>query len=305
MISVWNRKGVRIQHPIFRANITGTIYFPVQKYTSYQKQNIFKETEEYIIYEVLPFHHSRQKRYTAKVILKYYFDEIDIVKITKEIIDEIKYSNVYKNEIEERRFRGLPANMIRCHMGNDEQDMTDCNFEWITTWVDDTMDKNNWYRESNGSKILDGILVDKQKSYNVLRILNQQTVTTEEFIKEARKYLNEMVGYADQFISKYREYSNGNISESELVNNVKDINVQIASIYFKISDLPKVPLECNSWAESIQQIAATIHDFTLFYSNKTMNTWSQENRKDLMKIKIKHYQQEIELIKQEEKKLKE
>lgn len=305
MISVWNRKGVRIQHPIFRANITGTIYFPVQKYTSYQKQNIFKETEEYIIYEVLPFHHSRQKRYTAKVILKYYFDEIDIVKITKEIIDEIKYSNVYKNEIEERRFRGLPANMIRCHMGNDEQDMTDCNFEWITTWVDDTMDKNNWYRESNGSKILDGILVDKQKSYNALRILNQQTVTTEEFIKEARKYLNEMVGYADQFISKYREYSNGNISESELVNNVKDINVQIASIYFKISDLPKVPLECNSWAESIQQIAATIHDFTLFYSNKTMNTWSQENRKDLMKIKIKHYQQEIELIKQEEKKLKE
>lgn len=301
MSELWNQRGYRIQHPIFRSNIAGTIYFPVQKYSPYQKQNIYKENEEYIIYEVSSFHQSMQKRYTAKIILKYQFEENDIVRIAKEVIDEIRYADVYINETQELKFKGLPANMIRCHMGNDEQDMIDGNFEWITVWGDDTMDKNNWYRESKNSKIIDGILVDKQTSYNMLRTLNQQTVTPEEYIQEARKDLNEIVAYANQFISKYREYANGIFSENELVNEVKGLNSKIASLYLKISDLPKAPLKCNSWAESIQQVAATIHDFTLYYGQRTMNTWSKENRIELMKIAIKRYQQEIEFIKREEK----
>ena len=223
------------------------------------------------------------------------------MRIAKEVIDEIKYADVYINETQELKFKGLPANMIRCHMGNDEQDMIDGNFEWITVWVDDTMDKNNWYRGSKNSKIIDGILVDKQTSYNMLRTLNQQTATPEEYIQEARKDLNEIVVYANQFISKYREYANGIFSESELVNEVKDLNSKIASLYFEISDLPKAPLKCNLWAESIQQVAATIHDFTLYYGQRTMNTWSKENRNELMKIAIKRYQQEIEFIRREEK----
>lgn len=134
----------------------------------------------------------------------------------------------------------------------------------------------------------------------MLRTLNQQTVTPEEYIQEARKDLNEIVAYANQFISKYREYANGIFSESELVNEVKDLNSKITSLYFKISDLPKAPLKCNSWAESIQQVAATIHDFTLYYGQSTMDTWSKENRNELMKIAIKRYQQEIETIRDEE-----
>lgn len=303
MVDIWNQKGDRIQHPIFRANITGTIYFQVQKYEPYQKQTIYKETEEYIIYEIVPLHQSMQKRYTAKVILKYHFEESDVVRTAKKVIEEIKYSDVYKNTQQEQRFKGLPANMIRCHMGYDEQDMEKCNFEWITIWVDDSLDKNNWYRGSSNSKIVDGILLDKQISYNALRIINQEAVTAEEYIKQSREYLNEIVGYANQFIAEYREYSNGIISEDKLVENVKELNRQISVTYFKITDLPSVPLECNSWSEAIQQIAGTIHDFTLFYGQRTMDTWSQENRKCLMKIALKRYQQEIEVISEEDKKL--
>lgn len=301
MVDRWNKNGVRIQHPVFRDNITGTIYFTVKKYTPYKKQNIYKDTEEYIIYEIVPFHQSTQKRYTAKVILKYPFEEADIVRITKKIIRDIKYSDVYKNNAEERRLKRLPANIIRCHMGYDEEDMVKCNFDWITIWVDDKMNKNNWYRESSTSKIIDGIFADKQSSYNMLRMINQQTITQEEYIKQARKYLNEMIGYANQFVTQYREYSNGTISEDKFVDNVKELNTQISSLYFKIADLPSTPVECNSWAETIQQIAATIHDFTLFYDQKTMDTWSRENRNYLMKMTLKRYQQEIEMIKQEEK----
>lgn len=302
MTDIWNQKGDKIQHPVFRANITGTIYFPVQKYTPYEKQNIYKDTEEYIIYEVVPIHHVMQKRYTAKIILKYHFEESDIVKITKRIIDDIKYSNVYKNAVQEQRLNGLPANMIRCHMGYDEQDMIYGNFEWITIWVDDTMDKNHCYKGVSNSKIIDGILVGKQNINNEFRI-NQQTITTEEYIEQARKYLNKIIDCANQFIVHYREYSNDTISEDKLVDNVKELNIQITSLYFKLTDLPSAPIKCNSWSKVIQQIAATIHDFTLYYNQRTMETWSQENRNSLMKIAIKRYHQELELVKREEKNL--
>lgn len=146
--------------------------------------------------EIVPFHQSLQKRYIAKVILKYHFVESDIVRITKSIVDDIKYSNVYKNAEQEQRLNGLPVNMIRCHMGYDEQDMVKCNFAWITIWVDDTMDKNNWYGNKKNSEIIDGIFVEKHISYNVLRMLNQQTVPQEEYIKQAKQYLNEIIGCA-------------------------------------------------------------------------------------------------------------
>lgn len=243
-----------------------------------------------------------QKRYTAKIILKYHFEESDIVKITKRIIDDIKYSNVYKNAVQEQRLNGLPANMIRCHMGYDEQDMIYGNFEWITIWVDDTMDKNHCYKGVSNSKIIDGILVGKQNINNELRI-NQQTITTEEYIEQARKYLNKIIDCANQFIVHYREYSNDTISEDKLVDNVKELNIQITSLYFKLTDLPSAPIKCNSWSKVIQQIAATIHDFTLYYNQRTMETWSQENRNSLMKIAIKRYHQELELVKREEKNL--
>ena len=114
-------------------------------------------------------------------------------------------------------------------------------------------------------------------------MLNQQTVTQEEYIKQAKQYLNEIIDCANQFIAQYREYSNDTISENQLVDNVQMFNRQITSLYFKITDLPSTPLKCNSWSESIQQIAATIHD--------------------LMKASLKRYQQEIELVKQKETEL--
>ena len=179
-------------------------------------------------------------------------------------------------------------------------DITD--FEEVVR-LDDTMDKNNWYGNKKNSEIIDGIFVEKHISYNVLRMLNQQTVPQEEYIKQAKQYLNEIIGCANQFIAQYREYSNGIISENKLVDNVKTLNKQIISLYFKITDLPSAPLRCNSWSEAIQQIAATIHDFTLFYGQKTMDTWSKENRNYLMKATLKRYQQELELLKQKEKEL--
>ena len=51
-----NKKAIPVQHNAFRSNIVGTIFFYVEDYVPYKKQEIYKETDKYIIYSVEPCH---------------------------------------------------------------------------------------------------------------------------------------------------------------------------------------------------------------------------------------------------------
>ena len=54
-LDIWNKKNPhKQQHPIFRANMGGTIFFEVQEYQPFHPAKIYKETDDYIIYAVEP-----------------------------------------------------------------------------------------------------------------------------------------------------------------------------------------------------------------------------------------------------------
>lgn len=112
-LEVWNRKHPdRVQNPIFRASMGGTIYFDVEDYQPYRMVDSYAEYEDYIIYEIEPSHHIRAKRYAAKVILKKPMEINEIAEISKKIKTDIINAEVYSNTISENRFTGMPANII-------------------------------------------------------------------------------------------------------------------------------------------------------------------------------------------------
>ena len=151
--TAWNRKGNnRIQDPIFRSNIGGTIYFEVQHYNPYKVKKVYEETDFYIIYAIEPVHHGMAKRLSAKIILRYESSDEEISNIANEINQKIINYDVYQNQKSEQRYKGKPANIIWCYFGYDEDDMIDCNFLCHSTWVDDAQDKKNWYTEGKNIK---------------------------------------------------------------------------------------------------------------------------------------------------------
>ena len=296
--NMWNIKNNgNIQQPIFRSNIGGTIFFDVEDYTPYKVNEIYEETNNYIIYEVMPVHNGSAKRLAVKVILRFQSSMEQIADISLEIRRKVLYVEVHQNEISEAHHKNKAANMIWCHFGYDEDDMVHGNFICRTTWVDNVQDKNWWYRTSENTIFANGVHIDVNFSYEMIKSLQDETVNKDELITLTKEYTSKIISIAEQYIKNFREYLNNTLTEEQLINAVAPYNNQISILFFKQSDLPIPPNELHNWANIHSKIACTIHDFSLFYDRKNLNTWPTENRKWLMSDAIKRYEMELEELK--------
>ncbi|WP_394910632.1 caspase domain-containing protein [uncultured Robinsoniella sp.] len=286
-----------IQKPIFRSSIGGTIFFDVEEYTPYKVNNIYEESDTYIIYEVKPLHHGGAKRLSVNVILRFKSSLEQIAKISKEIKNKVLHYEVHQNEISEYSYAGKPANIVWCSFGYDEDDMIDCNFVCQTTWVDDLQDKENWYHSSNNDITVEGVHVTLNGSYELIKSLRDSTLNKNELICITREYTANIISAAERYIKMFREYLNSTLTEDQFINSVSSLNIEISKWFFKQSELPIPPNELHDWAHIHTRLACTIHDFTLFYDRKNINTWKSDNRKWLLTNAIKQYELELEELK--------
>lgn len=303
LAKAWNvSHPTQIQNPIFRSNIGGTIFFDVEDYNPYHVKTVYEENERYVLYEVAPVHTGLAKRLSAKVILRYKCSLDEIADVAHEIKEKIKYASVYQNELAESRYKGKAANIVWCYFGYSEEDIIDGNFIGHTTWVDDSQDKEWWYRETKNAKMINNVLFEINPSYEMIRTLLHETLVTKDvLITETNRITEKLVNAAQRYIALYREYTNGVLSECELFDVVDPINYEISRLYFLQSNLPYPPKELHDWADAHTQLAATIQDFSLLYNKNNLGTWTTENRKFLMSSAIKRYESELVALSAAEK----
>ena len=305
---VWNERNEndKIQYPIFRSNIGGTLFFKVSDYKPYPQKTIFEETDKYIIYEVEPSHNAQAKRYAVKVLLKRPCTFEDISDITKEIINKAIRYEVYSNEISKIHYFGKPANIVWCYYGNDEEDMANCNYICHTTWVDDSQDKLHWYGVRKNSLTINGIYIENNPYYELIKEIQKCDLDKEEYIQVTKEYFTNLINTAEKFIQCFREYQNKTFSrdyqdaffpEHIFSSSIQPLNKDFEKWYNKLTELPCPPIEISKWANDILLIACTIDDLSLFYKKENINTWTRENKLFLIKSTIKRYEQELEAIK--------
>lgn len=242
------------------------------------------------------------RRLSAKVILRFKYSENEIAEIVSEINNKIQCCNVYLNETEETRFKNQSAKIIWCYIGYDEDDMTNCNYACISTWTDNIQDRDHWYGRSG--IIINNIHFSFNSSYEMLKKLMQPTMQEEEFIKQANTCILKLISVAERYIVYFREFLNGVITEQDLISSVLLLNKEITDLYYQQSDLPVPPNKLHDWFLIHSKIAGTIHDFSLYYSERGIDTWSYENRKWLMTNALNQYAKELEELKQIDKTIK-
>lgn len=291
------KRGRRIQNPIFRTSIGGTIFFDVEEYNPYKVQQIYEETEDYIIYIVEPLHTNLAKRFTVRVILRYQCTMEQVASIAKEIKEKLLFCEVYQNKEFEEFYSMSPTNIIFYYFGYDEDDIINSNFIYHATWVDDSQDKNHWYKNKQGSAVIEGIYVETQNQYELIKEIQKNDMDEEDYIKVTREYTIRMISIGEKYIQIFREYLNKVITEEELMSKVKPFNKEISEIFFMNSDLPVAPTSLHDWASAHDNIISAIHDFSLFYNEKHLSTWESEKRKWLMKNAIKQYESDLENLK--------
>lgn len=299
LLEGWNKNNpTKIQTPIYRANLGGTIYFEIQDYLPYIKKEFFADCESYIIYSVEPIHSGIAKRYRVQVILKQPMTFEEIAVINHEIVQEVKGLNICENERQEKRWRDKAANIVFCYFGFDETDMMNHNYVCHTTWVDDTQDKNHWYHSGKNCEVISGIHFTICSYYQSLKAFTEKHIGgKEQLIKETRAIITHMVTLAEQLISLYNEFLNGTKSEDEYRNDISEISAKIITLYLAEGDLDIPPNDLQEWSQCCSGLAGTIHDLTLYYGRNSFAERTPENRKACMDMSIKRYYEDIEKLK--------
>lgn len=301
-LSIWNKKNPdRQQNPIYRADIGGTIMFPVEDYIPYKMKKVYQETPKYIIYSVDPVHTGIAKRYSVEVILKEPFSIEEIAIINHEIIERLRNVEVYRNKESETIWKGKAANKIFCHFGRDESDIINSNYICSTTWGDEPQDKSDLYSANDNFEIIDNLYFNIHEYYSTLKLFNiENTGVAEILIVQTQEILKELVSLAEKTIAMYNELLNGTMNEQQLVKTMKPLIPLINKWYFAKENLDIPPKEMKSWFQSCLNLIATIHDFTFFYNEKFLSGRTAQNRMECMNSTIKRYYSDLENMKLEE-----
>ncbi|MBY7008159.1 caspase family protein [Clostridium botulinum] len=298
-LDIWNKKNPKKQqNPIFRANLGGTIFFEIQEYYPFYTAKIHEETDDYIIYAVEPLHNGLSKIYAVKVILKSPFSFEDISEITHEIINKVKKADVYQNEISQSHWQGKDTNFMFCYYGRDESDIMNNNYLCHTTWVDESQDKEWWYKLDKNSAIINDIHFNFHSYYENLKIFTEENIGDKDMLIEKNKcIMSHLITLAEKVIGLYNEFLNGTKSEETLVEDIEVLIPSIEKYYFEETDLAIPPIELKAWSQCCSNLSGTVHDFTLFYNTKYLSGRTYQNRIACMNMTINRYYEDLEALK--------
>lgn len=301
-LDIWNKNNpTKIQTPMFRANIGGTIIFPVEEYTPYCSKTYYDETDNYIIYAVEALHSSIAKRYSVKVILKTPFTFEEISNLNHEIVNKVRNLEIYKSKNTEIKWRNKLANIIFCYFGRDEFDITNSNFLCHTTWVDETQDKNHWYKKYKHCEVINDVHFNYHTYYNNLKIFQEEnTGDSNSLIPQTKEIMSNLISLAEKVIGIYNEFLNKTKSEDEFIQELNKLIPIIDKWYFAESELDLPPKELKNWGLACTGLAGTIHDFTMFYNEHGLTKRTFDNRIACMNITKERYFEDLEKLRLEE-----
>lgn len=297
----WAEKHKTSQHPIFRSSMPGSIFFPVKEYVQYKADSFTSEQNNYIIAAVEACHSSTSKRYAVKVILKEECNLEEISAISHHIKDEVANLEIFKSEMAENRFKGKAIDILFFYFGYDESDVCFGTWQYRSFWVAKECDKKYWYSKRK-SQVIDGICVIKEDSYSLARHMKYTDMTQAEYILKVYEYTDQVIGKAREFIRIFREFKNGTIEENELIYYTEAIRIEINFCRSRFDNLPAFYVELQEWSEICYQLSGSILDFSLYWSQKGLTTWSLQDRISLTEHSIQEYQEGLQKLEDYEKK---
>ena len=180
--------------------------------------------------------------------------------------------------------------------------MVNGSFAFRSVWVDKNQDKGRWYNTFNNPQIINDICVEESQGYLFgKRFITENTSDDESLINQTRSCMVKMIVAAQRFIGNYRELINKTITEDAFISKTKDLSAEIRNLYLEQSNLPIASKDLHDWSTAYDLLSGTIDDLRIPY-NPTSNRDSK-NRKQLMDITIKRYNECLEKVKELDAKL--
>lgn len=263
-----------------------------------------KEKYRYTITQQKDVSHGGAKRYSAVILTDRHYQKDIIRTIVKEATEKLKLSNYYRNERLKARFGKNIANVVWLYIAFDLGDINNSNWVCRTSWIDSNLDESMQPMPLSGTEQIDGIEISWNDSYKTYKdFFEGHAGSKEELIVSTGKLLMEAREVAEMVINQFIRYKQGSLSEDDLIKVIADLSPQIEDLYRKSGNSPLPPDDCKDYDQVCHNIFSTVHDFSLYFSEKGLETWPKNNREWLMQNTIKRYHEELKKLEYEESKI--
>jgi len=263
-----------------------------------------REKARYTIVKQRDLSHAGAKRYSATILLDRHYTREVIRTIIREATEKLKYSNYYRNERLKARWGETPAHVIWLYIAHDPEDIQDVNWVCRTSWVYPSLPEDMCPIGLKGNEKLGDIEIQWNDEYKPYKELYESLRGTKEQVMNAiDPILEELVTLANRAIAHFEEYRRVELSESEFISKMLEMEPKVTALFLKSDNIPEPPLDCKDYDQACRLVFATISALFLYYSKKGLETWSKKNRDFLMQDDITRFYNGLERIKFEENKL--
>lgn len=298
LVSAWNRENPgKEQQPIFRESLGGTIYFSVEEECSYVPREYSFENDEYKIVCVQPLSTANIKRLCAFVIPKVGGQVQKLPALTKKIAEQLKYAEIYSSAKSEAILGGQPTKAVWCYFGQDESDIVNHLHYAYTIWTCDEKLRALYFKPQKDAVTVEDIYIYENKSYHMLKKMQEPTQTRKSFIEANQKLLAMIVTLAEAFVTDLQEAANQILTLSELQKRYGTWAIQVKKKYIELSEGDIAPNDLHEWAEEITNLAGWVVDMAVLIEKKPGNEEIGNREKWLIKNAVKRYYESMEKIK--------
>lgn len=291
LMDFWNQQHPdKVQQPVIRTSIGGTISFDVEDYRPYETKQVCFETPEYRVCSVKPLSSRQEKRLCAFVIPKNKDFADSIPAMTKDIARRIRYENVFSNRKNEVFFRNQSAKAIWCYFGKDDSDIINSLHYAYSAWASDRKTANKYFQLNQNASVKEGIYVYRNPSYETLRAMREDNIKMEEYENDVRKLFYKIIDRAEQYISCITEVYNRTKDFEEAQMEYTPWMKEVFGLYYRLTDAPIAPDQLHDWVEAVMAMAGWVIDMTLILKESKKNDFDDRNRWLFQNAKGKYYE---------------
>lgn len=279
LLDRWNRQyPEKAQHSVFRSRMGGTIYFPVETHREKKKQEIVWETADYQVIRVKDISTHQMKRLSAFIVCRDHTDMTKLTEYTKEIAGKLR------------------ARAVWCYFGADERDIQNSLHYAYAIWTADAEAKKLYFQKNASAQEIQGIYVWENSCYEMLKQMQEPSMTREEFILTNKKLLALIVSKAEAYIVDLQEVANRLLNLREMQERYRTWSLEVRKLYLKLTDGDIAPEDLHDWSEEILNLAGWVLDLGLWLEKKQGKGEIGENELWLIKRTVSEYYESLEKI---------
>ena len=249
---------------------------------------------DYTILSFLDVSHGAAKRYSANILLNKEYSKPEIVSMVKNITEELKNREYYRNNLLKQHWKGNNAQVVWLYLYLSLEDLDHVNWLCQSQWIDKHLESKFAPTQIEGEDIGNGVILKWKEEYEeISTIFDSFKITKEDFLEKLDNILLPTKDIVEQVIFLTEEYKRGEVEENNDVNSMKKLEVRLTELYFEAGDIGLPPSECADLSQQFQNVMAIAHNIVLPFFGNGLKTWEKFDRNRLISSSIKDYHKEL------------